>query len=52
MKTLKRMDKQTATRIINALEMLAGDPYKHPNTKLMKGYKGEFFRLRVGQYRA
>ncbi|WP_245247229.1 MULTISPECIES: type II toxin-antitoxin system RelE/ParE family toxin [unclassified Paenibacillus] len=50
-KYLKKLDKPTVQRIIIALENLLIDPFNNANTKKMKGYEGEFYRLRVGDYR-
>ncbi|MCE5172313.1 type II toxin-antitoxin system RelE/ParE family toxin [Paenibacillus profundus] len=50
-KYLKKLDKPTAKKIISAIEALRDDPYNTTHTKKMKGYEGEFYRLRVGSYR-
>lgn len=50
-KQLKRLDKNTQRRIIKSIGRLRKGPYDHPQTKKMKGYEGDFFRLRVGQFR-
>ena len=50
-KVLFKLDKPTARRIFKALELLAADPYHHANTKKMKGYEGEHYRLRMGNFR-
>jgi len=51
MKTLSKLNKPLATRIVLAIEGLANNPYESPQTKKMKGYSGDFYRLRVGSYR-
>lgn len=50
-KTLLKLDKVVAKRIFNALELLSINPFESPNTKKMKGKEGEYYRLRVGNYR-
>ena len=50
-KNLKRLEKSTTVRIINAIENISKSPAKHPNIKKMKGYEGEVYRLRVGDFR-
>lgn len=41
------------TRFHDKLEMLRQDPYRHPqlDIKLMQGFDGAVYRLRVGSYR-
>ena len=50
-KVLRKLDKATARRIVQAIELLSTDPYNHPQTKQMKGYEGDFYRLRIGNFR-
>ena len=50
-KLLKRLDKPTIIRIINAIESICSSPTNHPNVKKMKGYDGDIYRLRVGNFR-
>ena len=51
LKTLSKLNKSTAARIVMAIESLANNPYESSQTKMMKGYSGDFYRLRVGNYR-
>ncbi len=51
LKALKKLDKPTAIRVIQAIESLKDNPYEHHQTKKMQGYSGNIFRLRVGAYR-
>ena len=52
LKTLKKMDKQTARRIVDYLSERVA-PSDDPRTlgKPLKGELGEFWRYRVGDYR-
>lgn len=51
-KQLKKSDKKTIKRIIDSIESLIESPYNHhPNSKKMKGYEGNIYRLRVGDNR-
>ncbi len=50
-KQLKRLDKNTSIRIIQSIETLKNSPRKHKSSKKLKGYQGEFYRLRIGQFR-
>lgn len=50
-KYLKKLDKKTAMRIVNALEGIRPTPTYHQNVKKMIGYEGEIYRLRVGNLR-
>lgn len=50
-KALLKLDIVVAKRIINALELLSSNPFESPNTKKMKGKEGNYYRLRVGNYR-
>ena len=49
--SLKKLDKTTIRRIFTALEQLSENPFKNPNAKKMKGKKGNYYRLRVGNFR-
>lgn len=46
---LRRLDRQTQTRVITALSGLTVDPRRHPQVKRLVGEDG--YRLRVGDYR-
>ena len=48
-KELKKLDKQTIRRILQAVEKLANDPYSRGCKKLV-GSKS-IYRIRVGDYR-
>jgi len=50
-KQLKKYDKNTIKRIIGSIESLTEFPYKHPHSERMKGYEGNIYRLRVGDFR-
>ncbi|AEY02976.1 addiction module antitoxin (plasmid) [Oceanimonas sp. GK1] len=52
LKTLKKMDKQTARRIVDYLSERVA-PAEDPRVfgKALKGELGEFWRYRVGDYR-
>jgi mRNA interferase RelE/StbE len=50
-KELNKMEKSKAAKIVKAIENLSNKPYGHSQTKKMKGYEGDFYRLRVGDYR-
>ena len=50
-KFLKRLEKPTIIRILKAIESICDTPTNHPNIKRMKGYEGEIYRLRVGDFR-
>jgi len=50
-KQLKKYDKNTINRIISSIESLTESPYNHPHSKSMKGYEGNIYRLRVGDFR-
>nr|WP_198032059.1 type II toxin-antitoxin system RelE/ParE family toxin [Paenibacillus sp. J14] len=50
-KTIAKLDKPVARRIIVALEQLSLNPFGNPNIKKMKGKEGNYYRLRVGNYR-
>nr|WP_221626808.1 type II toxin-antitoxin system RelE/ParE family toxin [Cohnella lubricantis] len=50
-KTIVKLERSMAKRIFNALEQLRNNPFENPNTKKMKGKEGDFFRLRVANYR-
>lgn len=52
LKSLRKMDKQTARRIVDFMELriaVAADPRQ--SGKPLKGELGEFWRYRVGDYR-
>ncbi|HBX3124414.1 TPA: type II toxin-antitoxin system RelE/ParE family toxin [Klebsiella pneumoniae] len=52
LKSLRKMDKQTARRILDFMELriaVAEDPRQ--SGKPLKGELGEFWRYRVGDYR-
>ena len=51
LKIFKKLDKTTAGRIIEAIETLCDNPHETSNTKKMKGYSDNVYRLRVGSYR-
>lgn len=48
-KTIRKLDKPTARRLLDAIGGLAGDP-RPPGCIQLKGGGGEF-RIRVGDYR-
>lgn len=50
-KFLKRLEKPTALRMIQAIESIRTSPDNHPNVKKIKGFEGNIYRLRVGGYR-
>lgn len=50
-KQLKKLDKTMSRRIIDSIEQLRNSPREHHHSKKMKGYRGDFYRLRVGQFR-
>ncbi|MEM8718766.1 MAG: type II toxin-antitoxin system RelE/ParE family toxin [Cyanobacteria bacterium P01_G01_bin.39] len=47
-KDLKKLDKQTITRILQAIENLAIDPYSSDSKKLVGS--DSIYRIRVGKY--
>lgn len=49
-KFLNRTDRNTKTRIIDALELLTEDPYSYTGVETITNAKG-VFRIRVGKYR-
>ncbi|WP_198592027.1 type II toxin-antitoxin system RelE family toxin [Kyrpidia spormannii] len=49
-KVIRKLDKVTAKRILQAIESLSVNPCHHPKTKPMKGYEGQFYRLKVGNW--
>lgn len=52
LKSLRKMDKQTARRIVDFMDLriaIAADPRQ--SGKPLKGELGEFWRYRVGDYR-
>ena len=51
LKTLEKLEKPKANKIIKAIENLRMNPFEQQQTKKMKGYNGDFYRLRVGDYR-
>ena len=48
---LKRQDKATVLRMLNAIETIRVSPSNHPNVKKLKGHEGDIYRLRVGDHR-
>lgn len=50
-KSLVKMEKNTAKRILDSLEKLRTNPFEHPHIKKMKGIEDPIYRLRVGDYR-
>lgn len=50
-KYLKKLDKPTARRILEAVESLKSTPRQHLSIKKMQGYDAEVYRLRIGNYR-
>lgn len=50
-KYLKRLDKTTTEKILNAIETIRESPKFHLNITKMEGYEGEVYRLRVGNIR-
>ena len=50
-KYLKKLDKPTARRILEAVESIKVAPRQHSSIKKMQGYDAEVYRLRVGNYR-
>ncbi|AWB83750.1 type II toxin-antitoxin system RelE family toxin [Corynebacterium liangguodongii] len=48
-KAIRKLDRSTARRLLDAIESLAGDP-RPPGSIQLKGGSGEF-RIRVGDYR-
>ena len=48
-KTLRKLDKQTARRILEAIAQLSDNP-RQPGCKKLQGGSGEM-RIRVGNYR-
>jgi mRNA interferase RelE/StbE len=50
-KFLKRLEKPTTIRIIQAIESIRTSPDNHPNVKKLKGYEGDIYCLRVGGFR-
>ena len=46
-KFLKNSDKNTAERIINKLEQIRENPFH-----FLEHYEGEYYKLRIGDYRA
>mgnify|MGYP003818135963 CR=1 FL=1 len=50
-RSLKNLEKSTIRRIFTALHQLSERPFENPNTKKMKGKEGNYYRLRVGNYR-
>ena len=50
-KNLRRLDKPTITRIFRSIDEIIETTRNHPNVKKMKGYEGDVFRLRVGDFR-
>ncbi len=50
-KYLKKLDKPTARRILEAVESIKESPRQSSSIKKMQGYDAEVYRLRVGTYR-
>jgi mRNA interferase RelE/StbE len=50
-RALKNLEKTTIRRIFIALQQLSEKPFENPQTKKMKGKEGNYYRLRVGNYR-
>ncbi|MGS1091684.1 MULTISPECIES: type II toxin-antitoxin system RelE family toxin [Corynebacterium] len=48
-KAIRKLDRSTARRLLDAIESLASDP-RPPGSIQLKGGSGEF-RIRVGDYR-
>ena len=48
-KAIRKLDRSTARRLLDAIEWLASDP-RPPGSIQLKGGSGEF-RIRVGDYR-
>jgi mRNA interferase RelE/StbE len=51
-KFLSKLDKNTATRILDKIESLKADPYRSPGVKQLTGKLEGLYRLRIGNYRA
>lgn len=51
-KFLSKLDKNTATRILDKIELLKADPYRLPGIRQLTGKLEDFYRLRIGNYRA
>lgn len=51
-KFLSKLDKNTATRILDKIELLKVDPYRLPGIKQLTGELEGLYRLRIGNYRA
>jgi len=49
-KVLRKLDKATARRIVQSIELLSTDPYNHPQTKQMKGYEGGDLPIKDRQF--
>lgn len=49
-KFLKKVDKNTASRIVESIEKLAEEPILHDSKRIM-GSKENLFRIRVGKFR-
>lgn len=47
LKSLKRIDKELASKIISSIDALSTDPFKH--VKKLRGYP--LYSLRIGDYR-
>ena len=51
-KALRRMQRKTANAILEAIRVIAADPFaRHRNVERVKGLK-DAFRLRLGDWRA
>lgn len=51
LKSLQKIQRPDAERIVNALEELAKDPTSKTNVKRLSNHPEAIYRLRVGNYR-
>lgn len=51
-KYLTSLDRTTATRILDKLELLKIDPHHSPGIKQLTGQLAGLYRLRIGNFRA
>jgi len=51
-KYLSRLNKSTATRILDRIEILKEDPHGSSGVKKLAGKMAGLYRLRIGNYRA
>lgn len=50
-RTFKKLDHKIQGLILDELDRLARDPFRHPQVRAIAGVKQKAFRLRVGRWR-